>query len=129
MPRFEKDPVTGEYKYVGNDYGNMPSRQSAEYIPDEELSRVGNRAQEEEEAYQQRAAKYDEEIAEQQPDDRPLFAQNGGQFGGDLIKSIVNPVAAFATDYVDLGHGLVDVARETGNLLQGKGFDLSLIHI
>jgi len=127
MPRFEKDPVTGEYKYVGNDYGNMPSQQSAEYIPDEELSRVGNRAQEEEEAYQQRAAKYDEEIDAQQPDDRPLFFQNGGQFGGDLIKSIVNPVAAFATDYVDLGHGLVDVARETGNLLQGNGFDGSKV--
>ena len=31
------------------------------------------------------------------------------------------------TDYVDLGHGLVDIAGQTGNLIQGKGFDGSKV--
>lgn len=60
-------------------------------------------------------------------DERPLFAETPGQFFGDLAKSVVNPVAALATDYVDLGHGLVDIAGQTGSWLSGNGFDGSKI--
>lgn len=60
-------------------------------------------------------------------DERPLFAETPGEFFGDLAKSVVNPVAALATDYVDLGHGLVDIAGQTGSWLSGNGFDGSKI--
>jgi hypothetical protein len=60
-------------------------------------------------------------------DDRPLFAETPGQFFGDLAKSVANPVAALATDYVDLGHGLVDIAGQTGSLISGNGFDGSKV--
>ena len=50
-----------------------------------------------------------------------------GQFLGDSGKSIINPAAALVTDYVDLGHGLVDIAGQTGNLIQGKGFDFGQV--
>ena len=53
-------------------------------------------------------------------DDRPLFAETPGQFLGDLGKSIINPAAALVTDYVDLGHGLVDIAGQTGNWFRAK---------
>ena len=126
MPKtFEIDPETGEYKYIGEDYGPMPSKQPVGYRGRGEYGSPGNAEQEEEEAYAARAQTYAQDVATQNPDSRPLFAQDAGQFGKDLVKSIVNPVYAFATDYVDLGHGLVDVARETGNLLQGKGFDVN----
>ena len=42
-------------------------------------------------------------------------------------QNLINPAAALVTDYVDLGHGLVDVAQQTGNLIQGKGFDAGKI--
>jgi hypothetical protein len=60
-------------------------------------------------------------------DERPLFAETPGQFAGDLVKSVVNPAAALVTDYVDLGHGLVDIAGQTGSWLSGNGFDGSKI--
>ena len=60
-------------------------------------------------------------------DDRPLFAETPGQFFGDLAKSVVNPAAALVTDYVDLGHGLVDIAGQTGSLISGNGFDGSKV--
>ena len=41
----------------------------------------------------------------------------------DVFKSVVNPAAAFLTDYVDLGHGIADLVGQTGNLVMGKGFD------
>ena len=125
MATFEIDPETGEYRYIGKDYGPEPSRQRG-YIPNSELGKVGNAVANEEAAYMEREKQYAAEIAEN-PDDRPFFAQNAGQFFRDLGKSIVNPAAALVTDYVDLGHGLVDVARETGDLLQGKEFDLENI--
>jgi hypothetical protein len=60
-------------------------------------------------------------------DDRPLFAETPGQAIGDLAKSIVNPVVAFGTDAVDIGHGLVDILGQTGSLISGNGFDGSKI--
>ena len=60
-------------------------------------------------------------------DDRPLFAETPGQFLGDLAKSVINPAAALVTDYVDLGHGLVDIAGQTGSLISGNGFDGSKV--
>ena len=60
-------------------------------------------------------------------DERPLFAETPGQFAGDLVKSVVNPAAALLTDYADLGHGLVDIAGQTGSWLSGNGFDGSKI--
>ena len=60
-------------------------------------------------------------------DDRPLFAETPGQFFGDLAKSVVNPALALVTDYADLGHGLVDIAGETGSLISGQGFDGSKV--
>ena len=64
-------------------------------------------------------------------DDRPVGfwdAENPmGALGGDLVKSIVNPVLAFGTDAVDIGHGLVDILGQTGSLISGQGFDGSKI--
>jgi hypothetical protein len=60
-------------------------------------------------------------------DDRPLFAETPGQFVGDLVKSVANPATALFTDYVDLGHGLVDIAGQTGSLISGNGFDGSKV--
>ena len=60
-------------------------------------------------------------------DDRPLFAETPGQFVGDLWKSVANPATALLTDYVDLGHGLVDIAGQTGSLISGNGFDGSKV--
>lgn len=124
MADFQFDPATGEYKYVGTSYADS----------------AGTAVEEEEEEWQlgdaprvysperQLQLKNEREVAEQvekiQVDDRPLFAQDSGQFLGDLGKSIINPIVAIGTDYVDLAHGLVDVAGETGNLIQGKGFDV-----
>ena len=128
MPKtFEIDPETGEYRYIGSDYGNVPSTQAPTFRGPDEMGTVGDAGLEEEEAYEKRQQGYAEQIATEQPDSRPLGPQSVGQFVRDFGRSVVNPVAALATDYVDLGHGLVDVARETGNLLQGKGFDIETV--
>ena len=125
MPSFIFDE-NGEYKYVGKDFEGMPSGEG-EYDPNQMPTyKVGNRTAERQQAYQQQQAATAAEVGTL-PDDRPMLAENPGQFFGDLGKSIANPVLSLGTDFVDLGHGLADILVETGNLVQGKGFDGSKV--
>jgi hypothetical protein len=126
MSDFKLNPETGEYEYVGTAYEGVPE---AADDPDAESDgslfapSYGSpelRAAEGLEAEQQATAVA---AREEYNDERPLWAESLGQFGSDLGKNLLNPAAALVTDYVDLGHGLVDIAQQTGNLVQGKGFD------
>lgn len=53
---------------------------------------------------------------------RPLIAKDLGQFGSEFGKIVGNSVEALATDTVDLGLGLVDVARATAAPVTGDDF-------
>ena len=128
---YQLNPETGEYEYVGDAFEGAPEPQADPDVPAEARDifavPVGS-------AQERQAAQMEEEelsraieLQANGGDDRPLFAETPGQFFGDLGKSILNPAAALVTDYVDLGHGLVDVVGETGNLIQGKGFDGSKV--
>lgn len=130
MADFKYNPETDQYEYIGTDYEGAPD---AAADPDASVSddlfapTFGSpelRAAEGLKAEQQATAVA---VREEYNDERPLFAENFGQFAGDLGRNLINPAAALVTDYVDLGHGLVDVAQQTGNLIQGKGFDAGKI--
>ena len=128
MADFKFNPETGEFDYVGNAYEAAPEENvkadpGADQPTDLFAPTYGTPEQAQAKALEAEQAATATALQESGGDDRPLFAENAGQFFGDLGKSIINPVAALATDYVDLGHGLVDIAGQTGNLIQGKGFD------
>ena len=58
------------------------------------------------------------EMAMQQGgDQRPVFAQNAGQFAGDLGKIAANAVVGLGTDFLDLGAGVADVVRQTASIV------------
>ena len=58
------------------------------------------------------------EMAVQQGgDQRPMFAQNAGQFAGDLGKIAANAVVGLGTDFLDLGAGVADVVRQTASIV------------
>ena len=58
------------------------------------------------------------EMAVQQGgDQRPFFAQNAGQFAGDLGKIAANAVVGLGTDFLDLGAGIADVVRQTASIV------------
>ena len=120
MSEMQFNPETGEW-----DYGDEPEIQQAATAVAEERPTFLS-----EEEYQRRQLKANESSSPAVAtvaDDRPLIAETPGQAIGDLAKSIVNPVVAFGTDYVDLGHGLVDILGQTGSLISGNGFDGSKI--
>lgn len=132
MADFKYNPETDKLEYVGTDYDGAPEADAdpnvAVATPPDPLERTYyDPVQGQNEALAAREQANANAVVANAGDDRPLFAQDGGQFGGDLFKSIANPALALATDYVDLGHGLVDVAQQTGNLIQGKGFDGSKV--
>jgi len=136
---YQLNPETGEYEYVGDAFEGAPDPQADPDAPQgsgapapqdsEDIFAIGASSpqQRQSQALMEEDAARAAEVQAQGPDDRPLFAQDAGQFFGDLWKSVANPVVALGTDYVDLGHGLVDVAQQTGNLIQGKGFDGSKV--
>ena len=128
MADFQFNPETGEFDYVGNAYEGAPADE-AKKDPDVDLfaPTYGTPEQAQQKAMEAEQAATAVALQESGGDDRPLFAETPGQFLGDLGKSIINPAAALVTDYVDLGHGLVDIAGQTGNLIQGKGFDAGQI--
>lgn len=120
MSEMQFNPETGEW-----DYGDEPEIQQAATAVAEERPTFLS-----EEEYQRRQLKANQSSSPAVAtvaDDRPLIAETPGQAIGDLAKSIVNPVVAFGTDYVDLGHGLVDILGQTGSLISGNGFDGSKI--
>ena len=123
MPSFIIDE-NGEYKYVGKDFEGMPSSDEEPYV---RKGGVANLTEQRQQEFEQERAESTTAVMEQGPDDRPMFAQNAGQAFGDFAKSVVNPVLSIGTDFVDLGHGLADILVETGNLVQGKGFDGSKV--
>ena len=58
-----------------------------------------------------------EMAAQQGGDQRPFFAQNAGQFAGDLGKIAANAVVGLGTDFLDLGAGIADVVRQTASIV------------
>ena len=132
MADFKFNPETGEFDYVGNAYEGAPAGEaqedpSAGQPVDLFKPTYGTPEQAKAKALEAEQAATATALQESGGDDRPLFAETPGQFLGDLGKSIINPAAALVTDYVDLGHGLVDIAGQTGNLIQGKGFDFGQV--
>lgn len=132
MADFKYNPETDQYEYVGSAYDGAPEPEADPNTSGTEpvdlfAPTFGSPQQRQAEALEAEQAAQAVALQEQGGDDRPLFAQDAGQFFGDLTKSIVNPATALVTDYVDLGHGLVDIAAQTGNLIQGKGFDGSKV--
>ena len=132
MADFKYNPETDKLEYVGTGYEGAPEANAdpnvAVATPPDPLERTYyDPAQGQNEALAARQQANANAVVANAGDDRPLFAQDGRQFRDDLGKSIVNPAWALVTDYVDLGHGLVDVAQQTGNLIQGKGFDGSKV--
>lgn len=132
MADFKFNPETGEFDYVGNAYEGAPAGEaqedpSAGQPVDLFKPTYGTPEQAKAKALEAEQAATAVALQESGGDDRPLFAETPGQFLGDLGKSIINPAAALVTDYVDLGHGLVDIAGQTGNLIQGKGFDFGQV--
>ena len=120
MSDMQFNPETGEWNY-----GDEPQIQESTTAVEEEKPLFLSK-----EEYQRRQLQAQETSSPAVAtvaDDRPLFAETPGQFFGDLAKSVVNPAAALVTDYVDLGHGLVDIAGQTGSLISGNGFDGSKV--
>ena len=124
MSDFQFNEETGEWGYAGGietpDTSTAVKEEEPLFLSKEEYERRQFQARAEQ---QQANAAADPTLL----DDRPLFAETPGQFAGDLVKSVVNPAAALLTDYADLGHGLVDIAGQTGSWLSGNGFDGSKI--
>ena len=124
MSDFQFNEETGEWGYVGGietpDTSTAVKEEEPLFLSKKEYERRQFQARAEQ---QQATAAADPTLL----DDRPLFAETPGQFAGDLVKAVVNPAAALVTDYVDLGHGLVDIASQTGSWLSGNGFEGSKI--
>ena len=55
-------------------------------------------------------------------DDKPLFG-DVGMLTRDFLRTAGNAGASLVTDYVDVGHGLVDLAGQTANAAMGRGFN------
>lgn len=136
MADFKYNPETDEYEYVGTGYEGVP-----EAAADPEVSSPGllertysNPVQVQNDALAAEQQAEAQAVVASGGDDRPVWAWEAGEgqngfavAGRDFLKSVANPAWALVTDYVDLGHGLVDVAQQTGNLIQGKGFDGSKV--
>ena len=130
MADFQFNPETGQYDYVGDSYKGAPEPEAQPDAAAPEEGPVdlfaptyGSPEQAQAEALEAEQAATAVALQEKGGDERPVWAESVGQGLGDLGKAIINPAAALVTDYVDLGHGLVDIAGQTGNLIQGKGFD------
>ena len=131
MADFRINPETGEYEYIGNAYGSeeevtpeaapAPAKTS---LFETQPKQVGLEEQQALDATQEVKAR---EVVEQDGEDRPVFSADPGVIARDIGRNIANPIAAIGTDYVDLGHGIADIAVQTGEWLQGRGFDASKI--
>ena len=102
-----------QQKWVYDD--DLETANVAVAVAPEGLDSFG-RAKWEYEQQQQQQLKADELAVQQGSDQRPVFAQNGGQFFGDLGKIAANAVVGLGTDFVDLGLGVADVVRQAGSL-------------
>lgn len=102
-----------QQKWVYDD--DLETANVAVAVAPEGLDSFG-RAKWEYEQQQQQQLKADELAVQQGGDQRPVFAQNGGQLFGDLGKIAANAVVGLGTDFVDLGLGVADVVRQAGSL-------------
>ena len=105
------DPEKQQYVF---DDGNGSS--TAVLAPPQGLDYAGEVAW----AYQQRQKdelRSAEMAVQQGGDQRPFFAQNAGQFAGDLGKIAANAVVGLGTDFLDLGAGIADVVRQTASIV------------
>jgi hypothetical protein len=125
MQKVELNKETGKYELVNIDGSPVSSGVSvAEPVVEEKgpttyLELIERRARRRAEAEDQ-AIEAEISAASRGEDDRPVFAQNAGQFFGDLGKIAFNAPVALATDYVDLGLGVADVVGQTAQLLTGQ---------
>ena len=125
MQKVELNKETGEYELVNIDGSAVSSSAAVAEPPNAgkvpttymELleSRAARRIQQED---QEIEAELDR--ISRGEDDRPVFAQDAGQFFGDLGKIAINAPIALATDYVDLGLGVADVVGQTAQILTGQ---------
>lgn len=135
MASFKYNPETNEYDYVEDSEGAVAVEEQAPVEEETTPYRYGDKIEymsTEGQAALAQEAKTKADISERgeaykEADERPLLAPTPGAFARDLGRSIWNPLEALASDYVDLGHGLVDVAGQTGSLISGNGFDTSKI--
>lgn len=103
-------------------FDDEPSASTAVMAPPQGLDYAGevawaNQQQQKDEL---RAA---EMAVQQGGDQRPVMAENAGQFFGDLGKIAANAVVGLGTDFLDLGAGVADVVRQTGSLMATGEFD------
>ena len=54
---------------------------------------------------------------------KPILADGLGGALKDVGIITTNAATSLITDYVDIGHGLLDIADQSGKALQGQGFD------
>lgn len=125
MQKVELNKETGEYELVNVDGSAVSSSAAvaeppgAGKIPTTYMELLESRAA-------RRIQQEDQEIEAELDrisrgeDDRPVFAQDAGQFFGDLGKIAINAPIALATDYVDLGLGVADVVGQTAQILTGQ---------
>lgn len=130
MSDLKYNEQTGDYEYVGTDFDSVEPGPTTAVAPRPSVYAPTTYTSPEIKALElqeNQSAQRAQEVLDKGFDDRPVWAQTPGQFAGDLVKSVVNPVAAIGTDYVDLGHGLVDVVAQTGSWVTGNGFDANKI--
>lgn len=135
MSSYKYNPETDDYDYIGPEEDAPTPVAVQEPEEEEKPYRYGDKidymAPEDQEVLAQRkatAAGIAERSAKyQEADDRPIWADSPGMAARDLGRSLWNPVEALASDYVDLGHGLVDIAGQTGSLISGNGFDIGKV--
>ena len=101
MADFKYNPDTDEYEYVGNGYEGVPEATVDPDVPSPGLFErtYSNPVQAQNDALAAEQQAEAQAVVANAGDDRPLFAQDAGQFFGDLGKSILNPACS-------AGHGL-----------------------
>lgn len=66
---------------------------------------------------------FDQQVASGKAGDKPFVAQNFGQLADDFGNVLGNTITSIATDYLDIGAGLADVAVQAGKAVTGQGWD------
>lgn len=66
---------------------------------------------------------FDQQVASGKAGDKPFVAENFGQLADDFGNVLGNTITSIATDYLDIGAGLADVAVQAGRAVTGQGWD------
>ena len=121
------DEETKEYVYESPD-GSVATQQSRD-VPLDYTARLNQRVQQNQQQQQQLDGQRVTEAIQgkggaDRPDfdDKPLFG-DVGMLTRDVLRAAGNAGTSLLTDYVDLGHGLADVAGQTAQAAMGRGFN------